>query len=571
MRDDRGAPRIAAVVRAAAAAALLLAVLPPNAGAVPIQVQGQYVRSEQSQRIVQPDGSFQDRTAVSEYWRQTVTMRKAFQLPRMWTLSADARWSDQYYIGQAYRKQVPSGSLRLNHAFAGFNVSYQPEAVKSIAQRVSPEGAAGRDSSVSVTSRRQNLNMSAFTALPGLPRLDLSWARQHQNRDALFTEGTSVTRRASMIHQLGPWSLRGGYSDLASARGTSSAGTPFQRAWDVQTGAGFSPWDRTSVGFQYDLNAMRRTRRQATIRSLNHGGSVSAAYRASDISDWGLGYTYRRGETKDGRSTVSNTHSGALTYGYRPIPGAQLGASAGLQSAGSRAGDNLVKYAGAHGRYSGSPRRGWRLDADAARSLNWNPQGPRSTTDQLGAHGELRLRRNILLNTSWQMAANSQPPSPDGRVSIGTSLGLVAQPLPGVGLTYSESRQRNGARWNRPAQVGRGRTLNASWDPTRSLTLGASLSQAGPVGGRGGETNTGQYSFRWIASRVVQLSGLYARSTSGGLGSPGTDQSRESYGGRVSGILGGSINLNAGFTVAEHGRPNQSRNFDVSATKTFGR
>ena len=551
-----------------------IAALPGRCWALSSQLAVQFHRVEEFVRLVRPDGTPFDTTLTNDVWTQMFGIRHSQRLGASTTLSSQFDWSDNYYVGQVFRNQTPSGRVSIASSTYAFSANYQQTLARTAFTPASGFLASGVAPATQVSSvGSQRLQVAGFLSLPRLPRIDLSWQRDHRNTYSFSPQQTNISRSVRLSQSLGPMSVRFGYSDAARGVASARVQAPYQSAWDAQAGFGVTPRPEFSFGSQYTFSTVRRNVDTGVLdRNTTHGLSVGGGYRPRKDLSLDLAYAFRHSELGPNRRFVTVGHDGSLGLSYRPLPIASLGLAGALRTDATVGQVNVARSIVGSARVGGRMRHGWDADASASPSWSWDRFRSGITLDNVAGRSQFELRHGLTLTTDGQLSFGSVASATGERTVATASVGVITHPFRAFDLSASQGSYRAGPRLAHATSRSRTQSLDLSWRPVRSVAFQAGLSQAGAQPNNRPRTSTGRYELRWQPSGGMSLATVYTRSNSQQTGAFSSQiTGHESLAARLSALLGRSTQLSAGFAVTDPGASSSSRQYDASITKTFGR
>ena len=555
-----------AIATAVACAGAILSSSPAAGSQADLTIQ--FRRVDEYARLVRADGSFVDTTLKSEYWSHILSVHDARRLGNTTTLSGELAWTDNYYVGRTQRTQTPSLHANLADPRFGLSAIYQPTRSSSgVSPVVGFQPTGARSGGVEILESQQ-MQMAGYLALPQIPRLDVSWQRTHRNNSSFAPQQTSVARTARLAHTLGVFSLQAGYSDVAHQLGSPKAGSPDQTAWDGQGGFSIVPRRDLSLSSRYGFSTVsRRAPGVVTDRNTNQNVSVAGGYRPRSNLSLDLNYALLHLATSGRQRFANDSHDGALALGYHPIPIVTLSAAGTLRTNTSEAGYGLARAVVGSARVGGRARRGWDLDAGAAHSWTWDRTHPGVAVDAVSTHTRLAVRKSLELNGGADLSSSAA-----GGTALLSSIGVSAHPVKSLGLNLTQSGYQAGSSLFRTTSRSRSRSLDLTWRPRRTLDVRAGLGESGAQPNNRPRTTNERVDLRWLPSAALQLTGSYTHSSSPQTGA-GTAQlvGHESFASRLTAALGRTTTMSAGVAITDPGVTQQSRQYDASVTKSFGR
>lgn len=560
---------------AAVAAAVLLAPLAAApARALSGHLQFQYQKSEQTVKLVNPDGTLRDTTVVREYWVQNYELDHTARLWKNTALVSQFTLTDLRHINETLRSRTPYGMLRLTNPLFGVSVSHRPtEVTSSISPRTFGTSTLASGDRIEVTSREAQSVVTAYLTAPRLPRLDASWVRSKRDADLYGAASTGLTRTAHLSYGLGALELRGGYSDRSQGLDGVDTRHPLQRSLDGSAAFTAVPLAGLSLRMQADLADTRRGAvGQVETRTRTQGTSLTGSYRRSPRWNANLQYLFRDSRLGDGYAARLHDHDGSLIFNLNAAPGLRLTGGGGVRTARTENSEGVLSYLTALATLRRDVRPGWSASADASHTTNWNPGNGAFGVETAHAGSRFHLRPGLDLLADLQVTANGDTAARGQRIVTQGSWAVNATPLRTISVRYSESSYRAGAGLFRAASNGRTRTAEVRWKPVPALDMLATRSVSGTLPRNDPRLTTSQVTLRWSVAGRTQLTSSYTNSSSTIASSVAENLSgREVWTTRLLTGIGRSVTLDTGFSVAQPGGSNEARQFDAAITRRFGR
>ncbi|HVP39116.1 MAG TPA: hypothetical protein VMS93_08040 [Candidatus Saccharimonadales bacterium] len=549
-------------IAAPTAGMLCLAAAGARAGELRGLLQVQYQQLED----VTPQGN-----QVRRSFLQTYELDHTLNLGGGANLASQLQVNKSSIVGSAERTITPLGSVRLVHPLFGLFASYRP---------VSQRGAD------SLTTRQQETQLSGYFGRAGLPRLELSWIRRHQDPRDLrpgdtaatviannrFSEATSVTRNVRATHDLGPLSLRAGYGDQTQEGGGPAAPQVTQKNYDA--GASLRLAVRRDLVFllQYDYTFNQRGAAGGpTDRDRNHSASISGGMKLSPKLDWNLNYSFRRSEVRGTAPSDLNDHDGALMFTYHPTTGVTLLSGTGVRTTRTAEQQDVLGYVLVSASADGRVRPGWTGSANVTRSWNRFPGGQNFWVDTYHAGSRFTLARGLDLLADLQTSANGDTAARSSRVVTQATLGAQATPLPKIYLGLSGRAYRSGPGLTENLTRSNSSSVDVRWTPG-AADVSFNYTSSGALPRNDPRVSTTTVNVGWRRSQSFQLVLSYT-SSSQTQTTPGLQPlvGREVFGGRVLAALSRTVRLTAGISAVDPYRVTRSRAMDMTVTKSFGR
>ncbi len=536
-------------------------------------VTGQYQRYEQSLRVTNPDGTSRMVTRAREFWIQTYDLNhQAFLRPNL-QLVSNLRYTDLAYVKLPDASRTAAGSLRLNHSVFSLYGTHSPA---SATIGVSPGGLSQPGDTariLSFTAKTQDTQLGAAVFVPSLPRVDLSWARRHRAADLMSPDETAVNRNAHAAYELGPVSFFGSLGDQRREPKGSDPVVATQRVASAGASLNMAPTPNSNLGLAYDIGDTRNRRGGLTTNtSRTQGGNLSGTWRPSLITDLSASYVVRHSSSVTSRRFNSTDQDGSLYFNVAPTRGVRLTAGAGARTVNSGNGQDLLRYATAVASGEGNVRPGWYGVASASHTTNWDPVRGAFWAEMVRGSSRMKLARGLEAEGYVQVAASGDTASRDQRWNTDASGRLNADPLRSLRLGYATRIYRVGPRLGSATAHSRSQTVDVRWQPVRTLEMVGSYSQNETFSRENPRTSMRTASARWSPLPQWQFSGNWTRSEESRTDVVANQLSgREIMGARVAGALSRRLTLNGGASVADHGAPSESRQYDASLTMSFGR
>jgi hypothetical protein len=557
-----------------AAALLLLALAAPVARAQTSPLGGtltwQWQQVEERAKILAPDGTLRDTTFLRSFWSQYYELRHSVAFQSGLRVGSQLTYLDQSWTDREHARRVGGGTVQITHPIFGVTATYRPTLLTT--EPVSL-GVPGVGVFRSVKTRIAETMLAGNLAAPGLPRLDLSWARQHHSTDASTTEQATIARIARLSYDVGPLDVHAGYGDQSRDDGGSSR--PVLERWNGTAGAGFrvTPTPKLGFGMSYDFSNYRTgAEAPGGLRTLVHSGALNGAFRASDRTAWALSYAYRRTLLQNHEENLLSNHDGSLLYSYTPSRVANFNVAGGVHTVNSSAAPQTERFISAVAAATGRVRTGWTGSATASHATSWSVSGRPTSTETMRGGSVFRGSRDFLLGVDLSMSLSPDATIGTGRVLTEAALNLQASPLRSLRFIGASRLSRAGPGLLHPVAVSGNRSLELRWIPGRKVDLSAGIDQSqwGGTGTPGTRTRRARLNLQPGAR--TRLSASYTRSDQA-VQQSGTSQlvGREIYSGELNVGLGRGWTLRGNaYQVDPHGR-NSSRQYDAGVTKTFGR
>jgi hypothetical protein len=338
-------------------------------------------------------------------------------------------------------------------------------------------------------------------------------------------------------------------------------------------GFGITPRRDLSLSSQYTFNQVRRGPAGTTLdRNTTNGFSLGGGYRPRPNLSADLAYAFRHNELTGQRHVMNNASDGSLGLNYQPIPIANLGIAGSVRTDAFQGVTSPSRSIVGTARLGGRVRPRWDLDASAAHAWSWDRYRSGITTDNLGGHTRFEPRRGLALFADGQLSATNTPAASGERLATTTSVGIITHPFRMLDFSLTEGSYAAGPRLGLAITHSRSSTLDATLHPARTFWLQAGLSEVGVQPNNRPQIGSRRYELRWQPSGVMSLSTVYTQSTSAQTGTFSSQiQGHDSIAARWSAAVGRSVQLGAGFTATDPGASTESRQYDASLTKAFGR
>jgi hypothetical protein len=466
-----------------------LAALPLAAQAQSGYLQVGWQRTQAQSAVVRRDSTVGETTFVFSRWIQNYVLNQSLR----WREGSDLTWqlgySDQRAVENDQRVQVPYGHVRLNAPTGGFFVSMRPVTTTSLAQF----GSAVPESALTeiVRVRTTQAIASGYFAPRSLPRLDLSWARDHRGPSVLGRSTVGDRRDARLSHAVGALSLRANYGDLA--RGEKSlAVSPYQRSYGGGAGWGFAPRPSATLQLDYDYTGFRREAGTAATGGVrrtgtdSHRAQLNGAWTASPKLSFSLfSWLQHTGYREAAARRRSDVAEGQLYAMLRPASriSIQTGGQARRVGDGQR---GVERIALANATWDGPIRPGWRGLLNASQSWLWNPFRTSYGVSTLRGQTSMRLRQGIDLSADLQATANTDTLA-NGRAVVQNGATLRLQPLRTIQANLRVTSYRVGSGFDRSVNRSNTGLVDLRWTPVPGLEL---------FGSSGGQRSAGSSRFQ---------------------------------------------------------------------------
>jgi hypothetical protein len=557
-----------------AAAAILVLALAPAAVRAQSPLGGtltwQWQQVEEHAKLLQPDGTLRDTTFLRSFWSQYYELRHSAVVAHQLRIGSQVTYLDQSWTDREHARRVAGGTIQLSHPIFGITATYRPTLLTT--EPVSL-GVPGSPVFRTFKTRIAETMLAGNLAAPGLPRLDLSWARQHHQSDASATQDATVARNARLSYEAGPLDMHAGYGD--QSRDLGSGGGLVLERWNGTAGAGLrlNPTPALGFGVNYDYSNYRTgAAAPGGLRTLAHSGAVNGTLRMSDHAGWALSYAYRRTQLLNHEETLLQNHDGSLLFNYTPSRVASVNVAGGVHTVNSSAQPVTERFVSAVATASGRVRTAWTGSATASHSTSWDVSGRPISTETMRAGSAFRGSRDFLLGVDLSTSLSPNATIGTGRVLTEAAFSVAASPLRSVKLNGASRISRAGPGFLHPVAASGNRSLELRWIPGRRLDFSAAIdrSQFGGTGQPG--TRTRRAGLNLQPGARTRLSATYSRSDQA-VQQSGTSQlvGREIYTAEISLGLGRGWTLRGNaYQVDPHGR-NAAREYDAGVTKTFGR
>lgn len=493
MAADRRPARRA--VCALAVAAALAASGEARAQSGVLQVGWQRVEAQSV--LTRGDSVVAETTFVLSRWVQNYVLNQSLRVRGAADFTWQLGYSDQREVNDGQRVQVPYGHARLTGAAGGLYVSMRPVTTTQVTQLGALVGASLDSVRTDLVRVRTTQTLaSGYLTLPNLPRLDVSWSRDHRAPSRLSRSSVGDRRDARLSHAAGPFNFRAYYGDLA--RGEKSlAVAPNQRAYGGGTGVAMSPSKTTTLQLDYDFDGHRRDAAAAAPGAAarsgadNHRVQLSAAWTATPKLAWNFSSWAHRIQSLDrGRRRASDGLDAQLYGNFRVRTGlsVQAGGQTRLVGDGVR---GFERTALAQATWDGAPRPGLRALANLSHVQTWNPFRPMIRMSSLRGQTSMKLRTGIDLMADAQASANNDT-LPDGRTALQGGGTLSLRPLRTLHATLRATANRVGGDFGRAANRVSTSSADVRWTPFQGLEVFGSLrgQSAGRAGTLGSTTRT---------------------------------------------------------------------------------
>jgi hypothetical protein len=540
------------------------------------QFQWQYQSVERDFTVIRSDGTISNETFSRSWWLQNYEVNFANRFKNRIQLLARARFTDMSVNNRTEGQTIPEGSLRIAHPYAGFMGRYRPiTTTAGIGETglTGPETETTEPSTLEFKSRDTQLTLTGYVAPPKLPRLDLSWIRRDQERDLLPDEDTGITRNARLNYDIGRLFLHAEYGDINAKSKTT--GQLFRIQNNIGGGFNFGVFASPGrqLNLRYDVSQVTRKVGDPTEdRIQTHTVGVNGNQRFSNSLSGGLNYSFRRTDGTNGSARAINQQSGALQVNYQPKRSLNFSGITGVRTL-PRGGTQIAQeYLSAVAGAQGKVLPGWEGQAGFTHTTNWTPGEPTYSIDNLRLASTLDLARGLEFFGDASFSDNSNPVTRAIGNVIVASAGFRAMPRRSINIDYRYGVYRAGPSLTTITRRSRNWRLNLSWQIVSTVQFVAGLSRAGTLPDNDPDLRTHSVSLMWTPSRLVQLTGEYAKSDRVFLDTTadrlvGTEIASLRW---VSGV-GRAWLLNANFTVSDPGKATEARQASISLSYSFGR
>ncbi|MBI5836553.1 MAG: hypothetical protein HZB25_04850 [Candidatus Eisenbacteria bacterium] len=552
-------------IAAAAAVAIACALPAPRARA---DLQGYLQVQFQQLEQVTPQGNSLQRSFLQSYQASHST-----GLGHGIGLSSQFQLNKTSFVDRVERVVSPQGSVRMDHPFFGLFASYRPGSSR------------GSDS---LTTRQQETLLSGYLAPRGLPRLDVSWIRRHQDarelraidtstaarETARLSEGATISRQLRAAQELGPVSLRAGYYDQKFDGADPRQARDQQRSWDAGGTYAATLFGKLGVQASYDYTDNRRGL-SAPVSDFTrmHSANVSANVKISPKAEWNLGYSYRHtAQRVNATQGTLNDHDGSSILGYRPTAATLLSAGGGVRTARTPQKEDVLGYLVVSASAQGSVRPGWAGTALATASWNRFPGGQEFWVSTARAGSTFGLADGLELLADLQASSNGDTAARDTRVISQGSLSLRATPLRPIQVVVSGRLYHGGPGLLENTVRSSTGMLEVHWTPWPTFRVNWSYTQTGALPRGDPRVSTTMVNLDWKPGRTLEAAVFYtssnqSRTTSNIQSLTG----RENLGARLLAALSPSTRLIVGVSAVDPYRSTRSRAMEVTFTKSFGR
>ncbi len=535
-------------------------------------LQVQFQRSDQHLLALAPDSTLREIVLRREFWTQTYELTHAARFANGLNVFSQFRLNDVSFVNSAERSRTPYGTLRLAHPWFGLAGSYQPVTLTTVVRNGSlfPTAADTVPQQVA-TFRTEESLVSGYLSAPRLPRVDVSWRRRHRGSDIQGPAQSGVSRNATASWAVGPLSLRGGYNDLGSGGAGFAPATVVQRSGSGGAGLQFAPRSGMSLALSYDY-VQTRHGLQAVRSDLSrsHTANLNGSYVMSRVATLSLNYAYRRDLLRSSINSQASNHEGALLLSLQGRNGWRLISGGGVRTSQLELQSDVFRYATAVLSWDGRVRPHWQGTTSVAHVTNWNPGHGSFSVDTWHTGSRMNVRRGVDLLGDWSLAQSGDSAARDLRWTSQTSVGLQATPVRSFTAGLGLRQYHAGPELFRSAAASHATTVDLHWRPWPAFEAEANISRTGLLPANDPRLSTTAVNVRWSPTAVVQITGIYTRSTQSQLGAQQLI-GREVYGGRVLAVLGRSWNFNAGIFSADPNTRTGSRQVDAALTRSFGR
>uniref|UniRef100_A0A832IBK9 TIGR03016 family PEP-CTERM system-associated outer membrane protein n=1 Tax=Eiseniibacteriota bacterium TaxID=2212470 RepID=A0A832IBK9_UNCEI len=573
MAADRRPARRAGCALAVAAA--LAAAGEARAQSGVLQVGWQRVEAQSV--LTRGDSAVAETTFVLSRWVQNYVLNQSLRVRGAADFSWQLGYSDQREVNDGQRVQIPYGHARLTGAAGGLYVSMRPVTTTQVTQLGALVGASIESVRTDLVRVRTTQTLaSGYLTLPGLPRLDVSWSRDHRAPSRLGRSSVGDRRDARLSHAAGPFSFRAYYQDLS--RGEKSlAVAPDQRAYGGGAGVAMSPSRTTTLQLDYDFDGHRRdglTTAGSAPRTGadNHRVQVAAAWTPTPQLAWNFSSWAQRIQSLDrGRRRASDGLDAQLYANYRVRTGLSLQAGGQTRLVGDGV-RGFERTALAQATWDGAPRPGLRALANLSHIQTWNPFRPMLRISSLRGQTSMKLRTGMDLMADAQASANNDTLA-DAHTALQGGGALSLRPLRTFHATLRVTSSRVGGDLGRSANRVSTRSADVRWTPFQGLEVFGSLrgQSAGGAGAPGSTTRTAYAN--WAPGRSARFGVNWTRTDfdnpTGLANSLRTRREVVTAQTVLSLDRARQINLEAG--ILDPGTGREARTYNATFTWRFGR
>ena len=497
---------------------------------------------------------------TQDTWNKVLQMDYANTLRGQLALSSSFRFVEQTVAGQPDRVRVPEGSLRLAHRNFGFSTSFRP--------------AETRDAQ-GLTTRRQDLVMSAYAQKAKLPTLSGSWVRSRNEQSLLFPGSTTVSRSLSSQYQIPHVSFRATYGDRFLEDVTEPQPHISENHLALGSTSQFQV-GRAPVSVQYDFSQSRAFPSVGRSQlSRAHLATTGTSFTLDPKTTASLSYSYRWTQLVGIAGGVNQEHNGGLALARTINPVLQLGGGAGVRSALLGGGRTVTeRFVDATASAQGQARPGWRMSGNFTHSVNWLPDLPVRPSDDLQGQTTLRLakgldlRGDLSLGTAKLVAVPPETTAFARQYAVQSGVGVSAYPLRTVYLDANVSHSRAGPSFTSGGLTSTSYSTGLRLTPSSAIQLNGRWGLVDAAGTRG---TTGQAGMQWTVAGTLQLSASYSRARQQvALPTQAFTGLQESFTGQMTMRLAQELNGSFQYSESNRGQPNRVRQLSANLVRRFG-
>jgi hypothetical protein len=559
---------------AALCGALALVALGPPARAEglfgSLQVQAQ--RIEDVVFVTQPDGTLVPRQVARSQFVQSYDVNHR-DYPREDLLIHTAlRFTGISFSNSPNTLRTPEGSIRMVHPWMNLFASRIASTAK-VGVGVSGSTAQDTGAVFTVTTKQVEDQIVAHVAPPHWPELVGSWRERERKPTDLSPGESSRERMARASYYRDRGSIYAGWSDHHSER-TVSAATPLDQT--VASAGGsirLSPLRHTALTAQYDVTDTRSGftgQRQARTRT--DVGEASGTWRPRPTLYGDMNVIYRRTQSTQALRAVQNDWEGVALGTWQRSRGVKFSAGGGTHTVLGLDRDKLVSYLTAIASGDGRVRRDWLANGQVSLTRNFDPVRGRYTVGIAGGSTHMAFSPRAILDGTAQVTTNGDTATVEQRVSSSWNLRLSLIPLRSFTASVGLRSFRVGPRFLHANAVSTTRGLDLTWRPMPKMDITGSFASTGLMPYDNQRVTTQSVLGHYAPNASLSLIGTWSHSSQK-VTSTGSAQltGHEIASARAQLALSRRLTASAGFTVAEPGRPQRTRQVDGVVTWSFGR
>ena len=411
-----------------------------------------------------------DTSYALSYWTQNYQLDQNHMLGSWSTLSWQLGFQDRQAVERVDRVQVPYGHARLTTSAAGLYFSVKPVTLITAGAAAGPGAPPDTNAPGTVRVRSNQTVMTAYVTPARLPRAEVSWIRDNTQSGFQISD----RRDARLSQQIGRFSWRAGYGDLASGRNNGPV-QPFQRNYSGGAAVAVDSRPDRSLSFDYDFSAYDRgAPGDLRPESRVHRGTATGFWQQTRKLNWNLYGWYQR--TESPRRALPPFYNGEtqLYGGYQMSPVFRLQSGAQLRRAqeGDRSGLEGIFLASAV--LDGPIRQDLRGIVDLSQSVVSNTFRTPYGVTTLRGYTQARLREGIDALVNIQAVSNSDT-IPSARAATTALAGMQLLPLRTIQTTLRAGLYRIGPTFGEAANDALTGLVDVRWTPLQELELFGSL------------------------------------------------------------------------------------------------